>query len=134
MPTELIIGLTVAVISIVLAYLALLREMGVFKKKEDAFLRIPERNQEKITQEAKGRINRYPIKQMSQGEFDNLPDSHEGLGPGQWFKCKPSKLCPEVKVVGHLVESFDDMFADQVGGAVLSFPKPYFNRYRVEIT
>ena len=82
--------------------------------------------------ELKKQIATYPVKQMTQSEFDSLPqavdlDFRKACPIGTWFPCRSRT---KLRVVGQIVLG-DDLCADQWGG--LTVPERGVNRYRLEI-
>lgn len=83
------------------------------------------------------KIMRYPEQNLTQEEFDNLPQNVDGdflnfNQIGSWFVCKPNPEIPEVIVIGQIVKG-EDIFVDQYGGGILSIPRRGINRYRAII-
>ena len=101
------------------------------------------RTQRKLTsfekQMQKKSIVKYPIVELTQKEFDELPKS--GSFGIDWlrneapfdfkFICKPSELVPDVVVMGHLVKGMEAICEQY--GAGLCVPKKFINRYSVKI-
>lgn len=85
--------------------------------------------------EAAERVWRFPVKQMSQAELDQLAQGKDidlkTCPLGTFFVCRPSELLPGVIVVGQIVRGLD-MFCDQWGSGMF-VPERGINRFRVEI-
>ena len=85
------------------------------------------------------KIKEYPVKRLTQKEFDELPKNVDceflkTCPIGTWFLCKPKPEAPDLRVVGQVVKG-DDVLTKQFGSGVLSGTgEREINRYLVEIT
>lgn len=93
------------------------------------------RQNEVRAREFRVKFSRYPVREFSRPDFDQLPKNvgTEFLKTcplGTWFLCKPVEGV-EIIVVGQVVKG-DDLLCDQ-WGAGLSVPERGINRYQVKI-
>lgn len=90
-------------------------------------------------EEQKEKIMRFPIVELTQTQFDEIPkagdfstDYLRNEAPFDFkFICRLWEYLPEVIVMGHLVKGVEAICEQH--GAGMSVPDKFINRYRVEI-